>query len=79
MAEILSRLKQNRNQLSVLDEWLKTRPKKEREEWLEALRRADLYPTSSIHELLRQHGLTDVNENAVIRYRKKLEGYVSSR
>ena len=79
MADILSRLKQHRNLLQVFDEWLESRPKKEREEWLEALRRADLYSTSSILELLREHGLADVNENAIVRYRRKLEGYVSSR
>lgn len=76
---ILDELKPNRNQLSVIQEWLDAQTKKDREEWLEALRRADLYSTASILALMTAKGLDDINENAVVRYRRALEGYVSAR
>ena len=79
MAGILDELAARKNQLAVIHEFIESRPKKEREEWLEALRRADLYSTSSILALLVKHGVSGVNENAVVRYRRKLEGYVSAR
>lgn len=79
MAGILKRLESRKTHLTILGEWLETRPKKEREEWLEALRRADLYSSSAIFDLLREHGCDCINENAVIRYRRQLDGYVSKR
>jgi hypothetical protein len=76
---ILSRLEAKKTQVVVLREWLEARPKKEREEWLEALRRADLYPSSAILALLEEEGLRGINENTIVRVRRKLEGYVSAR
>ena len=77
--KVLDQLKPHRSQLVLIAEFLDSRPKKEREEWLEAFRRADLYPTSAVMKLLRKNGLQDVNENALIRYRRQMEGYVSGR
>ena len=79
MVGVLDELSARKNQLALIHEWIEARPKKEREEWLEALRRADLYSTSSIFALLTKHGLEGINENGVVRYRRKLPGYVSSR
>lgn len=79
MAGILERLEAKKNQFVRLDEWLESRPKKERDEWLEALRRADLYSSAAILALLIENGLEGVNENGIVRYRRKLEGYVSAR
>ncbi len=76
---ILDELKPNRNQLAVIQEWLDAQPKKDREEWLEALRRADLYSTASILALMTAKGLDGINENALVRYRRALEGYDSAR
>jgi len=76
---ILEELKANRNQVVVIQEWLDAQTKKDREEWLAALRQADVYSTSAILALMTQKGLVGVNENAVMRYRRRLEGYVSSR
>jgi hypothetical protein len=76
---ILSRLEAKKTQVVILREWLESRPKKEREEWLEALRRADLYPSSAILALLEEEGLRGINENTIVRVRRKLEGYVSAR
>lgn len=79
MVGILDELQQARTHLSLIDQFLDGQPKKEREEWLEALRRADLYSTKSILELMKKKGLEGVNENGVMRFRRKLEGYVSAR
>ena len=79
MAGILDQLAAKKNQIVRLDEWLAARPKAERAEWLEALTRADLYSTSAILDLLIENGLNDISENAVVRYRRKLPGYVSAR
>ena len=76
---ILEELKANRNQVAVIQEWLDAQTKKDREEWLAALRQADIYSTSAILALMTQKGLVGVNENAVSRYRRRLENYVSSR
>ena len=76
---ILDELKPNRNQLAVIQEWLDAQPKKDREEWLEALRRADLYSSASILALMTAKGLDGINENALVRYRRALEGYDSAR
>jgi len=76
---ILDELKPNRNQLAVIQEWLDAQPKKDREEWLKALRRADLYSTASILALMTAKGLDGINENALVRYRRALEGYDSAR
>lgn len=76
---ILSRLEAKRTQVVVLREWIEARPKKERDEWLEAFRRGDLYSSSSILALLEEEGLSGINENTVVRFRRKLEGYVSAR
>jgi len=77
--EVLKELSARKNQIALINDFLATRPKKEREEWLEALRRADLYSSASILALLIKNGLANVNENGVVRYRRKLAGYVSSR
>lgn len=79
MSDILKRLETRKNQLVLISEWLEKQPKKDREEWLEAFRRADLYSTAAILALCFEHGLPPVNENAMIRFRKKVDGYVSSR
>lgn len=79
MVGILDELKPNRNQLVVIQDWLDAQPKKDREEWLEALRRADLYSTSTILELMTKKGLDGIGENSLVRYRRALEGYESSR
>ena len=76
---ILDELKPNRNQLAVIQEWLDAQQKKDREEWLEALRRADIYSTASILALMTAKGLDGINENALVRYRRALEGYESAR
>lgn len=79
MGEILKRLEAEKNQLTLISEWLEKQPKKDRDDWMEALRRADLYSSASVLQLCIEHGLTGVNENALIRFRRKLEGYVSAR
>ena len=79
MVGILDELQQARTHLSLIDQFLDGQPKKDREEWLEALRRADLYSSHSIIELMKKNGLDGVNENGIIRFRRKLEGYVSAR
>lgn len=76
---VLDELTPKRNQIVILHEWLEAQPKKDREEWLEALRKPDVYPTAAIFRLMVKRGLEGVEENAVIRYRRKLPGYVSSR
>ena len=76
---ILDELEPRRNQLVILHEWIEAQPKKDREEWLEALTKPDVYPTAAIYRLMVKRGLEGVEENAVIRYRRKLPGYVSSR
>lgn len=76
---ILKQLEPEKTALVRIHEFIEKLPKAEREEWLEALRRADLYPTRAVHALLIEHGVKDINENAVIRYRRKLAGYVSAR
>ena len=79
MVGILDELQQAITHCSLIDEFLKRQPKKEREEWLEALRRADTYSSKSILELMTKKGLVGVNENGIMRFRRKLEGYVSAR
>lgn len=79
MVGILDELQQARTHCSLIDEFLKRQPKKERDEWLEALRRADTYSSKSILELMTKKGLVGVNENGIMRFRRKLEGYVSAR
>ena len=79
MVGILDELQQARTHCSLIDEFLKRQPKKERDEWLEALRRADTYSSKSILDLMTKKGLVGVNENGVMRFRRKLEGYVSAR
>jgi len=79
MVGILDELQPTRTQFSLIQQFLDGQPKKEREEWLEALRRADLYSSHSIIELMKKNGLDGVNENGIIRFRRKLEGYVSAR
>ena len=76
---ILKELEANRPQIAILEEWLEAQPKKDREEWNEAFRRADLYSSSAILSLLEKRGLKGLKENVVSRYRRKLEGYVSAR
>ena len=79
MVGILDELQQARTHLSLIDQFLDGQPKKDREEWLEALRRADLYSTASILALMTAKGLDGINENALVRYRRALEGYDSAR
>lgn len=76
---ILNELEAKRTQITILHEWIEAQPKKDRDEWLEALKQPDVYPTAAIYRLMVQRGLVGVEENAVIRYRRRLEGYVSSR
>lgn len=76
---ILKELEARRPQIAVLEEWLEAQPKKDREEWHEAFRRADLYSSSAILALLEKRGVTGLKENTISRYRRKLEGYVSAR
>jgi hypothetical protein len=78
MMGILEDLAPKRNQIAELRAWLEAKPKKEREEWLEALRRGDIYSTKSILALIQKHGL-DIKENAVARFRLQMEDYVSAR
>lgn len=76
---ILDQLQATRTQLAIIQEWLDAQPKKDREEWLEALRRADLYSTRNILDLMKSRGLEGINENGLTRYRRRLENYGSAR
>ncbi len=79
MVGILDELQATRTQFSLIQEFLDAQPKKERDEWAFALRRADLYSSQSIVELMKKSGLEGVNANGMIRFRRTLEGYVSAR
>ena len=76
---VLDQLKAHRTQAALITEFLESRPAKEREEWLEAFRRSDIYPTPAVLKLLEKNGLKGVNENGLIRFRRTVEGYVSGR
>lgn len=79
MVGILDELQATRTQVAVIQEWLDAQPKKEREEWLEAFARADLYPTSAILALIEKKGGVGISENGLMRYRRRMENYVSGR
>jgi|688.fasta_scaffold26184_4 transcriptional regulator of NAD metabolism len=76
---ILDELHPTKTHHAIINEFLDAQTKKDREEWLEALRRADIYSTRSILDLMISKGLQGVNENGLTRYRRKLEGYASAR
>lgn len=79
MTEVLSRLRSKTNKQVLLKTWLDGRPKKERDEWYEALRHGDLYTNRSIANLLKECGVDYANDNVVYRLRTGLEGYVAPR
>lgn len=79
MVGILDELQPTRSQIAVIQEWLDAQPKKDREEWLEAFARADLYPTSAILALMEKKGVSGISENGLMRYRRRMENYVSGR
>ena len=64
------------NKVATLRIWVESHP--ERDEWLEIMRRGDLYSLQPIIDLLKKRGfITDTN--ALHRYRSQLEGYVPAR
>jgi len=64
------------NKVVTLRIWVESHP--DRDEWLEIMRRGDLYSLQPIIDLLKKRGfITD--KNALHRYRSQLEGYVSAR
>ena len=64
------------NKVATLRYWVESHP--DREEWLEIMRRGDLYSLQPIINLLKKRGfITD--KNALHRYRSTLEGYVPAR
>jgi len=75
---ILEELAPKRNKIAELRAWIDSQPQKDREEWLEVLRRGDIYSTKSILALLVKRGVV-INENAVARFRLQMEDYVSAR
>jgi hypothetical protein len=64
------------NKVALLRFWVDSHP--ERDEWLEIMRRGDLYSLSPIIELLKKRGFV-TDRNALHRYRSQLEGYVPAR
>lgn len=64
------------NKVAALRYWIESHP--ERDEWLEIMRRGDMYSLQSIIDLMKKRGfITD--RNALHRFRASLEGYVASR
>lgn len=61
-----------------LEDYLQSQSDEDREEWLDVLRRGDLYTADAITKILRSRGV-DVDKNIVYRYRTKLDGYVPRR
>lgn len=75
---ILDDLEPRKNRTAELEAWIDSQSKNERDEWLEAFRRADLYSTTAIIELLAKYGLM-MERNVVYRVRTKQPGYVRPR
>ena len=64
------------NKVATLRYWVESHP--ERDEWLEIMRRGDLYSLQPVIDLLKKGGfITD--RKALHRYRSQLEGYVPAR
>jgi hypothetical protein len=64
------------NRVAALNYWVTTHP--QRDEWLEIMRRGDLYSLKSILTLLEKRGFL-TTKDALHRYRSALDGYVPSR
>lgn len=64
------------NRVAALKNWVNQQA--DRDEWLEVLRRGDLYPLRSILDLLKSRGHV-TTENALHRVRVSQEGYVPAR
>lgn len=64
------------NRVATLRFWVESHP--DRDEWLEIMRRGDLYSLQPIIELLKKRGFI-TTKNALHRYRAQLEGYVPAR
>ena len=64
------------NRVALLRHWVDQQP--DRDEWLEVLRRGDLYSLQPIIDLLKKRGHV-TTKNALHRVRAALEGYVSAR
>ena len=75
---ILDQLERRKNKSAALEEWIETRPKKERDEWLEAFARGDLYSVAALQDLLARHG-HETDKNAIYRGRLKQPNYVKPR
>lgn len=74
---ILDELESKKNKLIALQEWIDSRPQKERDEWIEALRARHLYTNSAIAKLLMKKGFDAFEgrhlENLVYRYRGSIK------
>lgn len=75
---ILDQLQARSNKSAALEAWIESQPKKDREEWLEAFRRGDLYSVSALQDLLARHG-HETDRNAIYRVRIKQPNYVKPR
>ncbi len=64
------------NRVALLKHWISQQP--DRDEWLEVLRRGDLYSLQPIVNLLKARG-HETTKNSLHRVRVSLEGYVSAR
>ena len=71
---ILDELATRINKSAALEAWIEARPKKERDEWLEAFARGDLYSVSALQDLLARHG-HETDKNAIYRVRVKQPNY----
>jgi hypothetical protein len=71
---ILDELETRKNKSAALEQWIESRPKKERDEWLEAFARGDLYSVSALQDLLARHG-HETDKNAIYRVRIKQPNY----
>jgi len=64
------------NRVALLRQFIETSP--DRDEWLEIMRRGDLYSLQPVLDLLASRGHHTV-ESSLHRFRASLEGYVASR
>ena len=75
---ILDQLHARTNKSAALEAWIEAQPKKDREEWLEAFARGDLYSVAALQDLLARHG-HETDKNAIYRVRVKQPNYVKPR
>jgi hypothetical protein len=74
---ILQELETKKSKTKALVDWLESRPKAERDEWLQAFREIGRYSNNAIASLLIKKGFDPFPirslENVVYRYRQELK------